>query len=286
MAQILTYNGRPLDRGTNDFIRYGTLDVWVQQTWNGITPLSARDVWKDNYGNIYYSAGEDQYVLNKATSTWTEKTWSGLTSFHGSHIWKFPSGSIMYSNGSNGQYRLSGSTWIENTHRKPDDTSFSPSRQFIWTDGNRVYYNTSGVSYVKESYNYVNPISWNTRTWNNNSRPGFYGNDFWSDNDGHIYYSTYTNHKIMDTVNYTYSDKVWNGLSFFNADGVWHDLYGRILYSGWTGLYSSGNYVLDIATSTWSEKTWEGFTPSFGYNIWNDGTNVYYSDGYTQYRLT
>ena len=289
MSTILTYNGRPLDIGTNNFIRYGTLDVWVPMTWNGITPRYAKDVWTDRNGTIYYSAGTDQYVLNRATSTWTEKTWSGLTSFYGRHIWKLPSGYVMYSNGSNGQYYLSNSTWTANTHKKPDDTTFSPYAEYMWTDGNRIFYNTSNVSYVKESYNYINPISWNTRTWNGNSNPGFYGDDFWSDNDGHTYYSPgATPHKLMDTTNYTFTDKVWNGLSYFNGEDVWKDLYGRIFYSGYLSSYSSayGNYILDVATSTWSEKTWDGFTPTYGHCIWNDGYSLYYSDGNTQYRLT
>lgn len=287
MAQILTYNGRPLDRGDNNFIRYGTFDVWVPMTWNGITPSYAKDVWSDRNGNIYYSAGTDQYVLNRSTSTWTEKTWTGLTSFYGRNIWKFPSGSVFYSNGSNGQYYLTNSTWTANSHKKPDDTAFNPYGEYIWTDGNRVYYNTSNMSYVKESYNYVNPISWNTRTWNNSSSPGFYGSYFWSDNDGNIYNSNSTTHNIMDTTNYTYTGKSWNGLSYFNGNDVWKDLYGRIFYSGSRNMWgATGNYILDVSTSTWSEKTWEGLTPSYGHNIWTDGYNVYYSDGNTQYRLT
>lgn len=286
MAQILTYNGRPLDIGTNNFIRYGTNDVWVPKTWNGINPSYAKDVWTDGYGTVYYSAGTDQYVLNRATSTWTEKTWSGLTSFYGRNIWKFPSGSIMYSNGSNGQYYLSNSTWTANTHKKPDDTTFRPYREYIWTDGNRIYYNTNNVSYVKEINNYINPISWNNRTWNN-ANPGIYGNYIWETN-GQIYFSNGSTHSIMDNVNYTMTEKSWNGLSYFNGTDIWHDLYGRTFYSGVINYLSGalGNYMLDVSTSTWTEKTWSGLTPSYGHHIWSDGYNIYYSSGTTQYVLT
>jgi hypothetical protein len=68
-------------------------------------------------------------------------------------------------------------------------------------------------------------------------------------------------------------EKTWNGLTSFDADGIWTD--GDNIY------YSSGrtHKVLDKSTSTWIDKTWSGIEDNYfgGLGIWTDGTDIYYS---------
>lgn len=74
-------------------------DEWVSKTWNGFNPKSGFDVWTDGH-NMYYSYGNDQYILDKSTSTWIPITWTGLTSFNGEEIFLFD-GTVYFYNGSN-----------------------------------------------------------------------------------------------------------------------------------------------------------------------------------------
>ena len=66
--------------------------------------FSGHYIWKDN-GIVYYSNGEEQYVLNKETSTWEVKTWNGLTNFTSYHTWTDGT-AIYYSKDSSNQYVL------------------------------------------------------------------------------------------------------------------------------------------------------------------------------------
>ena len=78
---------------------------WTTKTWNGLTNFRGIYGPMDNY---YYSGGDNQYVLDKATSTWTEKTWIVLTSFYGSNVWK--DGDIIYYGATTSQYVLDKAT--------------------------------------------------------------------------------------------------------------------------------------------------------------------------------
>jgi hypothetical protein len=47
----------------------------------------------------------------------------------------------------------------------------------------------------------------------------------------------------------------------------------------------NNQYILDKSTGTWNGKTWNGLTSFRGLSIWNDGENIYYSNGSSQYVL-
>lgn len=67
-----------------------------------------------------------------------------------------------------------------------------------------------------------------------------------------------------------------NNWSFISSgEHVWHDLDGHCFYS-----YGSTNKMFD--GTNWSDVTVSGVSSVYGYGIWTDGSNVYYSYGSTQ----
>lgn len=70
----------------------------------------------------------------------------------------------------------------------------------------------------------------------------------------------------------------WSFLTYGNC--VWHDPNGNCCYS-------YGSTQKKFNGTTWSNLTLNGGVSGVsGSNIWNDGTNIYYSSGNNQYKLT
>ena len=93
-------------------------------------------IWTDS-DNVYYSLGNYQYILDKATSTWNTKTWNGYSSITGSYVWT-DGDYVYYSNASN-QYILdkATSTWNK---KNWDGYYTSIDGSYVWTDGVNYYY--------------------------------------------------------------------------------------------------------------------------------------------------
>lgn len=197
--------------------------------------------------------------------------------------------------------------------------SFDP--EYIWTDGDNIYYSNDTDHYVLDR----ETSTWTPKTWNGLS--SFYGNQIWTDGE-HIYYSAYSSSDpnygqyVLDKATSTWTGKVWNG----GQISSWNVLQGRYIwtdgeniyfgttsvlnkatdsweYKAWTGnnttirpnLWKEGEHyyysnnstqqVLDKATSTWSSKTWYGKTSFLGQNVWTDGVTIFYSQDGAQYTL-
>lgn len=276
MSYILTYNNRPITRtlGANNFIRYGLEDVWVPVTFQG--NINIENGWNVWHG---YSSVSDDPVYYGSTyeltshETWSNKSWSGLTSFSGSNIWRSTDNKIYLSSYNDGQYVLNGSTWTTMTWSGVS----KPYRSGIWTDGRYDYYQSS---------KYRSGSSWYNKTWTwADPKPGTFdvtpADTIWKDADGTVYWSHATTHYVLNGS--TWSKKTWIGIDDVSVDGdyIWHDLSGRTFYS-----QGSKQYQIDSTTSTWTPKTWGGLTPSYGYNIWNDGHDIYYTYNSVTYKLT
>ena len=204
------------------------------------------------------------------------------------------------------EYYGFGDTW--STKTQSGFNSFDG--QYIWTDGDNIYYSSNSSQYVlNKSTN-----TWNTKTWNGVTKPprqyiwidgdniyysngstqrvldkssstqrnqtqkvltNFYGTNIWTDGTN-IYYSNSSTQYVLDKSTSTWSTKTQSGLSSFDGMQIWTD--GEDIY------YSSGSdqYVLDKSTSTWSTKTWNGLSSLVSLSIQSDGTNIYYSNGSTQ----
>ena len=233
--------------------------LWEQKTWSGFTSVYGFNVWTDGT-DIYYSYGENQYVLDKSTSTWSVKTWNGLSSFPGNGVWS--DGTDIYYSYERNQYVLdkSTSTWSVKTWNGLD----SFSRSGVWSDGTDIYYSNRSEQFVLDK----STSTWSVKTWNGLS--SFYGNSVWSDGTD-IYYSYGATQYVLDKSTFTWSVKTWNGLDSFIGEFVWTD--DTDVY------YSNGEdqYVLDRSNSTWSLKTWDGLDSFFRDIIWTDGTNTYAS---------
>ena len=222
-------------------------DTWEVKTWYGLTDFSYKYIWTDGY-NIYYSYDEEQYVLNKETSTWEEKIWSGLSDFSRDDIWtdgeniyaivsQYSSeGSVVYVH-----YTLNKdtSTWVE---KKWADSSLFVSNSdyvsadYIWTDGENMYYSSAGEHYVlnKET------DTWKEKTWYDN--PGFMGNDIWTDGE-YCYIAKGSSHYVLNKETDTWKEIIFSGLSITpNFTSVFTDgtyYYCKCSYFPAGSLYTS-----------------------------------------------
>lgn len=123
--------------------------------------------------------------------------------------------------------------------------------------------------------------TWIAKEWK--GLTNFTGFAIWTDGDN-IYFSSGTNHYVLDKSTSTWESKSWNGLTNFGGSHIWTD--GDDIYCS----LDSIQYVLDKSTSTWSTKTWSGSIPISATDIWTDGDNIYSSYetphlGYTHYVL-
>ena len=254
------------------------LSTFIEKSWNGLTDFSGRYVWTDNY-NVYYSNGEEQYILNKETSTWEEKVWLGLVEFDATNIWT-DGESIYYSDRRpQEQYVLDRetSTWIVKVW---NGLNYFYGED-VWTDGENIYYSQSSEQYVLDR----ETSTWNVKVWNLKS---FFGYQIWSDTINYYISDDINAQYILNQDTDTWEEKIWNGIgtssSRFDGQYVWTD--GKYIY--YSDDVSHQQYILNQDTDTWEEKIWNGIPERDRLDIdrrdiWTDGENIYYSEGINHY---
>lgn len=257
---------------------------WEDMHWEGLTAFSGKDVWEDNYGNIYYSNGTTHYKRNKnSTNKWDVVTVtpdSSLSSFYGRYIWK-TSNATYYSPGKTDDkenYKLvpgpGNLHWVKSDLTRVLGTE-------IWTDNENIYYSDSSNQYIlKYSNELNNPKTVIPITWSN------IPNNFNTINIWHVgdktYYSDGNIHKIINEDTMSFDDFTeWKGLTNFYGYNVWESK-NNIYYSE----LHKGHYILDIETNTWSPKSWvsnhikDNSEIMASNYIWSDGKRTYYSNNY------
>jgi hypothetical protein len=243
------------------------MNTWESRTWYGLTSFTGNPIWTDGT-DVYYSAGSDQYILNRATSTWESKTWEGMSSFYGSAVWS--DGTDIYCSNSSTQKILNKTTGEWET--KTWNGSLRPnSGSRVWTDGTNFYYSKDTTQYVLNKAT----DTWETKTWNGLNN--FVGENVWSDGTD-IYYSngTYAQYRLNKLTD-TWETMYWSTIYIGNY--IWSD--------GSNTYYSNGSdqYVFDRETLDWKSVAWEGYSQISGEYIWFDGTHIYYSNNDEQYEL-
>lgn len=144
--------------------------------------------------------------------------------------------------------------------------------QFIWHDGDNVYYSYNDAHYVLNKAT----STWETKTWNGIS--SLFGNYIWTDGTD-IYYSHNNGetfiHYVLDRATSTWSAKTWN-YSNFEKSNIWYDGTNVYLF---TGTYNMTNKILNKTTGEWEYINWNS-VPSDQFNsfdVWTDGTVSYFS---------
>ena len=250
----------------NGHIHYSTShtlngDTWEKDPQLELIDFNAGGIWTDGT-TTYYSAGNSQYIRNG--DIWETIEWTGVTPESGEHIWNDNVGNTYYSKGDD-QFVLNGSVWEPKTWN-----GFIPlSGMYIWSDGINIYHSAHLYQYV------LNGNTWEeiTRLKNVSMRPDFTdGTNFY-----HIEYG------ILSSLNYVlegkiWKHKIWEGLSYVNPDGLWHDHNGNIYYS-----IQNRHYALN--GNTWEPRTWSGLESFMGYEVWNIPTATYCSTGSNYYVL-
>ena len=85
------------------------------------------------------------------------------------------------------------------------------SGEYIWTDGNNIYYSFDTNQYILDK----ETSTWVPKVWNGLSTgTRLDGQYIWTDGDN-IYYSTGSTHYILDKSTSTWSTKTWSGLTDF-----------------------------------------------------------------------
>lgn len=258
---------------------------WDDMTWEGLTAFSGEDVWEDNYGNIYYSAGTTHYKRSKnSTNKWVKVNFSqdsGLSSFYGRFIWK-TSNDTYYSPSSGygtEDYKLiqgpGNLRWV-----KSDLTHIVGTE--IWSDNENIYYSNDKTQYILEySNDNNNPKKAISINWSN-IPDNFDPVNIWHIGDT-TYYSAGNIHKIINENTMSFDDFTeWKGLDSFRGEYIWKS-NNNIYYTPILG----GSYILDVKTHTWSPKNWisndvkdsKSDIMSRNY-IWSDGIRTYYSSNY------
>lgn len=249
------------------------------------------------------------YVFNEASLKWTKKTYSGQTSsvfgLYGRYMW-YHDGKIHFdyrgsgssvancflNSNRNGWLPI---TWINGNN----GAQMTPGDSLMFVCGDSCYWikksGSSGPYKLQKSISSKVPrresypelietvampgewlgdrvsitSGWAQKTWPGGASSS-YGYNVWTDGE-EIYYSSGSNHYVLDKTTSTWSTKTWTGLTSFNGINVWSD--GENIYYSYDGT----NYVLDKSTSTWSTKSWSGLSSFRGQYIWDDDDNVYYS---------
>ena len=138
------------------------------------------------------------------------------------------------------------------------------SGQWVWYDGDTVYYSSGSDQYVLDKAT----STWKPKTWY--GLTSSYGYNFWS-NGTDVFYSDSSNHYILNRSTSTWSKITWSGYKDFTGNYVWTDGVNYYV-SNW-----SSQYVIDFSTRTLTKKTWNGYTELVAQTIWSDGTNIYFS---------
>mgnify|MGYP004443444307 CR=1 FL=1 len=217
------------------------------------------DVWEDNNGKIYYSAGDDQYVHN--SDGWEIKVWGDLKPYWGMNVWH--TGNKTYYSFEGTHYELIDGKW----EIKRWDTDKSPKYgSDIWEDNNgNVYYSTDTEQYKLVGNSWVD-TDWKFVITVDN------GSQVWRDNDGHTYYSK--DEVQLERIGGKWVEKKWKGLDSFCGRDTWIGIDGTLYYSGGWEVH----YELD--NDEWKQIEWKDSNnhPEWGNNVWrdNDG-HVYYS---------
>lgn len=102
-VNVWNYSGSGYNKLVSDGSNYQSPSIWT-----GLTNFQGKYVWRDSVDssnfNVYYSKGNQQYMLDKTANAWTPVSWDGLKSFDGDNVWHF-NGKVFYSKGTD-QYEL------------------------------------------------------------------------------------------------------------------------------------------------------------------------------------
>lgn len=128
-------------------------------------------------------------------------------------------------------------------------------------------------------------LIWKPKTWSGLTE--FDGRYTWNDGTNTYYSTTSIQYRLNGS---TWEPVTWSGLlnnTYIYGDWVWKDNEGNIYHS-------QENYpqYKFLGNDTWERVTWYktvgGTTSEFMFNgsyVWTDGTDMYYSQGYVQFKL-
>ena len=153
------------------------------------------------------------------------------------------------------------SAWVDKTWNGLTDFY----GDYIWTDGNNIYYSRGFTHYVLDK----STSTWSAKTWTGFT--DFSGTNVWTDGEN-IYYSSLNTHKILDKTTSSWTDKTWIGVSnFYGGNVINFDGHSYMLSASGSSQY----YRLNDEKTHWQPLQCNVplYSPSF-----IDGDKMYYVD--------
>lgn len=242
--------------------------TWKVKEWNHPEgSFFGHYLWSDG-NNVYETTSIKHRVLKG--NAWLDETPNIASNpgVHATNVWT--DGSNIYWTDGYGDHRvLVNGTWKELTR-------LGHARgEYIWSNGNRVFYSQNGEHFERGIADHTVYSDWLSEVnWNISD---FNGRDVWS--DGVNVYLSYRNDDSVDKhyvlVGMHWEPKEWN-ISDFSANNIWTD--GMNTYLRTSHVLKDG---------IWEPVEWKGLDVPYFFagNIWSDGTNIYYSSYQTNYVL-
>lgn len=251
---------------------------WVNKSWPEITNIDrffGNNIWTDGtilYYNRYYNGFRDSYYFDELDQTWKAQSWTGLTSFNGEDVWYYNNDIYCCTGNSSYYYKYTNQGTWERLSWPSTTYSSDIEGKYIWTDGTDYYCSNTAFSSLRQ-YKLNSNFTWSTVTWSGITAPN--KSYIWSYN-GNTYYSNNEIQKVLSGTSWLNMTD-WIGISSFSGADIWEDVSNECYY---TNKYKF-NLINNI--KTWETVTWTNYPSAivtfYSYNIWNDGTNVYYSMG-------
>lgn len=275
----IEYNGKLM--GVNDFTPPFTVQ---NKSWRGLAFIYKNCIWSDGE-HIYYSDStpDRQKMLDATTNTWIDKEWTVYND--NTSMWRMiqPHGDCVWTDGDNfyisdGVYGnqlvldKETSTWYTKTWYGIDTLMLD--EQFIWSDGENVYFSVGAQQYVLDKAT----STWSIKTWNGFS--DIMGDHIWSDGTN-IFYSENDYQYVLNKSTSTWTYKSWSGQKPTNPKYIWQ--CGNDFYL----TYGNSNYKLNNSHNGWTSVNFSGYARYLidGRNVWNIGNKCYYSYAYQQYEF-
>lgn len=273
---------------------------WTEYTINGFDySYTGENIFNYN-GSAYlcvpFAPGNNTYKFNTSTNTWDfvcSTEFEGVANGQIStlvDLWYYNNVPFISYNVNNVNYNYSFSQHGNDFSWTRNERAFSglPSNfagRYIWFINHTYFYSNGSSQYFTNDYTISNtPGKWSSTPMNaSNQLSSFNGEFVWTDGV-YTYYSQGSNQYIFNGsfgvgANIVWKQKIWSGLTNFNAQRIW-GFARQIFFSS-----SSTQKSLDASSSSWVDKTWQGLTSPIGQFVWTDGARVFCSTGSKTYLL-
>lgn len=257
---------------SNAYTSIGTKGGTIPANKNIANLAAAIDSISAGSGGTKLLSTKPMFSSVREPDTFYKRSMTGISSGYGAYnVWSDGDNNIYHSGTSSSysyQLDLATYTWTAKTW-----SGTYPRGEYIWTDGENIYYSRSTSHYK---------LNKATNTWSSVSFTGltnFNGYRIWTDGENIYHFYNGTNY-VLDKTTRTWSLYAMSGLDNLatynqSGDNIWTD--GENIYLTAGSTTEAFGYKYNKTTNTWSSVTFTGHLTAAPSPIWTDGENTYYS---------